>query len=287
MELVNKVFKAVIDGEEKDVAPATRSDNVFLASNQEKTIEEGLISVYTHSKSGTVHEFTGVGSNGKALMTADVETGDTFTVNGQPVTAYVGSENAIDVMAGSPWNGKWVSFVFDGTAINFKGGGGLSAADKALLIPENIRKGITLFSGTSQEVVGTAMPFSMYAAGAGYGDTWGSWMNAKSTTYTVINGDFVATNGQATITVKKKGYYRFYVVFAAIPDNNNQDSLLGFQFLKDGAVISGTSFNNLRGPTIREFAMPLNENDVLTWQIYVRHVATTFYTFLFVYKEHD
>ena len=33
--------------------------------------------------------------------------------------------------------------------------GGLSAADKAKLIPENIREGVTLFEGTSKEVVGT------------------------------------------------------------------------------------------------------------------------------------
>ena len=111
--------------------------------------------VYTHSKSGTVHEFTGNGAVGRALMTADVEEGDTFAVNGKPVSAYVGAEDATDSMAGSSWNGKWVSFVFDGTAINFKGGGGLSAADKALLIPENLRKDVVLFAGTPKEVVGT------------------------------------------------------------------------------------------------------------------------------------
>lgn len=114
--------------------------------------------VYTHSKSGTVHEFTGNGAVGRALMTADVEEGDTFAVNGKPVSAYVGAEDATGSMAGSSWNGKWVSFVFDGTAINFKGGGGLSAADKALLIPENIRKDVVLFAGTPREVVGNLFP---------------------------------------------------------------------------------------------------------------------------------
>lgn len=144
MELVNKVLQGYVDGELKNIAPSTRQDNVFLSTNQEKTIEDSLISVYTHTRSGTVNEFTGTGPNGKALMTADIEEGDTFTVNGQPVTAYIGSENAIDVMAGSPWNGKWISFTFDGTQINFNGGGGLSAADKEKLIPENIREGITI-----------------------------------------------------------------------------------------------------------------------------------------------
>lgn len=253
---------------------------------KERVDNEG-IQIYTHSKSGTVHNFSGNGPNGRALLTANIENGDTFTVNGSPVSAYMGTEDAISSMAGSEWAGRWITFVFDGNTLNFKGGGGLTSVDKSKLIPENIRKGITLFEGTAKEVAGTAVPFSMYASGAGYGETWGSWMNALSTAFTIINSDFSAKNGTSEITVMKKGYYRFYVVFAARPDNNNQDSLLGFRFLKNSSVISGTSFNNLRGPTVREFAMSLNAGDVLTWQIYVRHVAITFYTFLFVYKEHD
>ena len=245
----------------------------------------GGLSEYICVTTGTNHELTGIGNNIKFIADADYNEGNTITVNGSIVTTKL--QNGEPLSSDAWIAGAVVTCYLNGDVLNFKGGNGLNSEDKAKLIPENIRKGITLFSGTSQEVVGTAMPFSMFAKGQANGDTWGSWMNAKSTTYTVINGDFVATNGQATITVKKKGYYRFYVVFAAIPDNNNQDSLLGFQFLKDGAVISGTSFNNLRGPTIREFAMLLNENDVLTWQIYVRHVATIFHTFLFVYKEHD
>lgn len=80
------------------------------------------VKLYTHSKSGTVHEFSGTGPNGRAKMTADVEAGDTFTVNGAPVTAYMGPNDATDVMAGSEWNGKWVSFILDGSTLNFSGG---------------------------------------------------------------------------------------------------------------------------------------------------------------------
>lgn len=81
------------------------------------------VQTYTHSKSGTVHEFTGTGANGRAKMTADVQAGDTFMVNGAPVTAYMGSDDAADSMAGSPWNGKWVSFIVEGGTLNFNGGG--------------------------------------------------------------------------------------------------------------------------------------------------------------------
>lgn len=81
------------------------------------------INIYTHTKTGSVNEFTGNGPNGRALMTADVEAGDTFTVNGTPVTAYMGADDATGSMAGSAWNGKWVSFVTQSGVLNFSGGG--------------------------------------------------------------------------------------------------------------------------------------------------------------------
>ena len=113
------------------------------------------VQTYTHTRSGTVHNFAGSGANGRALMTADVQAGDTFAVNGEPVTAYMGTESATDAMAGSQWNGRWVSFVFDGETLNFKGGGGLPAADRAKLIPGNIKAGVTFFEGTPRAVAGT------------------------------------------------------------------------------------------------------------------------------------
>lgn len=113
------------------------------------------VQTYTHTRSGTVHNFAGSGANGRALMTADVQAGDTFAVNGEPVAAYMGTESAGDAMAGSQWNGRWVSFVFDGETLNFKGGGGLPAADRAKLIPGNIKAGVTFFEGTPRAVAGT------------------------------------------------------------------------------------------------------------------------------------
>ena len=113
------------------------------------------VQTYTHTRSGTVHNFAGSGANGRALMTADVQAGDTFAVNGEPVAAYMGTESAADAMAGDEWNGKWVSFVFDGETLNFKGGGGLPAADRAKLIPGNIKAGVTFFEGTPRAVAGT------------------------------------------------------------------------------------------------------------------------------------
>ena len=111
------------------------------------------VKVYIHTKSGSVHDFAGTGANGRARMTADVEKGDTFTVNGVPVTAWMGTEEAAPVMAGSPWNGRWLTFVLDGETINFEGGDGLTAGDKERLIPENIRTGVTI-----AKVTGSLLP---------------------------------------------------------------------------------------------------------------------------------
>lgn len=149
-----------------------------LSADKALAADDG-VKVYTHTKSGTVHNFAGTGANGRAKMTADVQAGDTFTVNGAPVTAYMGTELAADTMAGSAWNGKWVSFIVEGGTLNFKGGGGLAAADKEKLIPENIREGVVLFAGTPREVVGTLYPapepgtFVGYTAGGAISDMLG------------------------------------------------------------------------------------------------------------------
>ena len=84
------------------------------------------VKLYTHTRSGTVHEFTGSGASGRALMTADVQEGDTFTLNGMPVQAFMGAEEAVNMMAGQPYTGRWVTFVTDAETgtLNFKGGGG-------------------------------------------------------------------------------------------------------------------------------------------------------------------
>ena len=158
--------RAIYDpaGEKRDVFAAIREavagaghmeKAVYAAKGEAGAVDRALtadtalaaddgVKVYTHTKSGSVHDFAGTGPNGRARMTADVEKGDTFTVNGVPVTAWMGTEEAATVMAGSPWNGRWLTFVRDGETINFEGGDGLTAGDKERLIPENIRTGVTI-----------------------------------------------------------------------------------------------------------------------------------------------
>ena len=90
------------------------------------------VSVYTHQKSGTIHKLTGSGPNGRVKLTANVAAGDTVQVNGKTVPAYVGAETFADALAGESLRGRWLSFVWDGTQVNFKAGGGLSNTKLAL-----------------------------------------------------------------------------------------------------------------------------------------------------------
>ena len=53
-----------------------------------KGLIDGGNPTYTHTKNGTVHNFAGAGKLGYAILTADYASGDTFTVNGTPVTVY-------------------------------------------------------------------------------------------------------------------------------------------------------------------------------------------------------
>ena len=103
------------------------------------------ISVYTHTKSGAVHNFTGSGSNGRALITAAFASGDSFAVNGVTVPAYIGGV-AVDELP----VGRWMSFIFDGTQLNFNGGGGLSNAKLAAAnaIAAEVVEDNTFYSGS-------------------------------------------------------------------------------------------------------------------------------------------
>lgn len=115
------------------------------------------VKVYSHTRSGTVNELTGTGPNGRALMTADVQESDTWTVNGQPVTAYMGTEDATASMAGQAYTGKWVTFVLEGETLNFKGGGGKVTAEGLSADVILADKTVTIKQGAKvvQQVTGT------------------------------------------------------------------------------------------------------------------------------------
>lgn len=115
-------------------------------------MDEGAVQIYTHQKSGTIHKLTGSGPNGRVKLTANVAAGDTVQLNGKTVPAYVGAEAFADAFAGEALRGRWLSFVWDGTQVNFKGGGGLSATKLALAdaTPATVLEGKTFYAGSDK-----------------------------------------------------------------------------------------------------------------------------------------
>ena len=83
---------------------------------------------YECSKSGSVYALTGEGAVGRFKVPAAWSAGDTWTVNGVAVPAYCGADAADGdcVVAG-----RWVLFTYDGSRLDFNGGGGLSASKLA------------------------------------------------------------------------------------------------------------------------------------------------------------
>lgn len=83
---------------------------------------------YECSKSGSVYALTGEGAVGRFKVPAAWSAGDTWTVNGVAVPAYCGADAADGdcVVAG-----RWITFVYDGTRLDFNGGGGLNAGKLA------------------------------------------------------------------------------------------------------------------------------------------------------------
>lgn len=117
-----------------------------------------MIWTYTHSydESTHVHNFKGKGYNGKAKCTATFKSGDTIAVNGVKVPGYAGSDRIENAGADIIINGRWVSFIYDGTQVNFKGGGGVSSSALAQTTADTkfVLKGKTFFAGDKEQKSG-------------------------------------------------------------------------------------------------------------------------------------
>ncbi len=118
------------------------------------------VSTYTHTKMDNVHHFNGSGMSGRVKMTDDVEAGDTVMMGGKEVPAYVGAETFADALAGESITGRWLSFVWDGTQINFNGGGGLSLTKLALATADtgDVISGKKFYSGDKSLKTGSILP---------------------------------------------------------------------------------------------------------------------------------
>lgn len=142
--------------------PKGRAQDIFAYADSQG------VHLYQHTKVGTVHKLTGSGPNGRVKLTANVAAGDTVQVNGKTVPAYVGAETFADALVGESITGRWLSFVWDGTQVNFKAGGGLSNTKLALADAEvaNVRAGKKFYAKDKTIKIGT-LTDAMIASEAG------------------------------------------------------------------------------------------------------------------------
>lgn len=138
---------------------------------------EVTVQPYTCEKRNGVYALVGSGAVGRCKIPASWAAGDSFTVNGVAVPAYCGAD-AVD--GDTIVKGRWVLFFYDGTQLNFNGGGGLSASKLALATATegNVLAGNKFYAGGKTIKEGkmpnwgavdiTINPGSSYAVPAGY-----------------------------------------------------------------------------------------------------------------------
>lgn len=115
---------------------------------------EVTVQPYTCEKKNGVYALVGSGAVGRCKIPASWAAGDSFTVNGAAVPAYCGAD-AVD--GDTIVKGRWVLFFYDGTQLNFNGGGGLSASKLALATAteDNVLAGNKFYAGSKTIKEGT------------------------------------------------------------------------------------------------------------------------------------
>lgn len=165
---------------------------------------------YECIKSGSVYALTGEGAVGRFKVPAAWSAGDTWTVNGVAVPAYCGADAADGdcVVAG-----RWITFVYDGTRLDFNGGGGLSNAKlaQATAADTDVLSGKKYYAGgktikegkmPNRGAVSEAIyPGDSYAIPIGYHNGNGS-VTAKRSYKTVYLGQQTAAFTNFTYDVK-------------------------------------------------------------------------------------
>lgn len=138
---------------------------------------EVTVQPYTCEKRNGVYALVGSGAVGRCKIPASWAAGDSFTVNGVAVPAYCGAD-AVD--GDTIVKGRWVLFFYDGTQLNFNGGGGLSTSKLALATAteDNVLAGKSFYAVDKTLKKGnmprrgavdiTINPGSSYAVPAGY-----------------------------------------------------------------------------------------------------------------------
>lgn len=136
---------------------------------------EVTVQPYTCEKRNGVYALVGSGVVGRCKIPASWAEGDSFTVNGVAVPAYCGAD-AVD--GDTIVKGRWVLFFYDGTQLNFNGGGGLSTSKLALATAteDNVLAGNKFYAGgkTIKEgtltLTGNVSADKMLEGSSGYAD---------------------------------------------------------------------------------------------------------------------
>ena len=171
---------------------------------------DAAVQLYSCTKSGKVYALKGTGAVGRFKVPAAWSAGDTWTVNGKAVPAYCGADAAD---GDSVVAGRWVLFTFDGSRLDFNGGGGLSASKlaQATAADTDVLTGKKYYAGDKTIKEGKmpnrgAISESIYPGGsytipAGYHDGNGK-VTAKRSYTTVYLGQQTAYWTNFTYDVK-------------------------------------------------------------------------------------
>lgn len=183
-----------------DIGTGDMAKGVYDPNNAgiDVTVQE-----YACTKTGKVYALTGSGAVGRFKVPAAWASGDTWTVNGKTVPAYCGAD-AVDgdaVVAG-----RWVIFTFDGTQLNFNGGGGLTTSKlaQATAGTGDVLNGVPFYSGNKTLKKGTLTLSGNMTAGDLLAGKTGYSTNAKSkiTGTLALSGNMTA----ADLLAGKTGY---------------------------------------------------------------------------------
>lgn len=143
--------------------------------------------------------------------------------------------------------------------------GGLSATDRAKLIPENIREGVILFSGTPKEVNGAVPPLAFWCHMDPSSNL--GWSNARLSGTNVLDTIFIEREQKEANTNKivfhKSGTYRFYLSHIS----NIYTAKCGFRLMKDGSVVDGSEYTISHGNS-KILDIDAQKDEVFTVQLY-------------------
>lgn len=228
---------------------------------------EVTVQPYTCEKKNGVYALVGSGAVGRCKIPASWAAGDSFTVNGVAVPAYCGAD-AVD--GDTIVKGRWVLFFYDGTQLNFNGGGGLSTSKLALATAteDNVLAGNKFYAGgkTIKEgtltLTGNVSADKMLEGSSGYADdahsivvgrmpnkgSWGTTINPGGEAtipagYHNGNGKVTAVSLKTmTITMAPSSMYWSYTFTGG--------TLVGICDIAETAYNNGIEYLHISGNTI-------------------------------------